>query len=60
MSKFNDYVNIQTLYCDYQIMNEKFPMKSVNAATVAATYRIVQKKILSLDLQSENLSQNKQ
>ncbi len=59
MSKFNDYVNIQTLYCDYQIMNEKFPMKSVNAATVAATYRIVQNILLSLDLQFINLSQNR-
>ncbi len=59
MSKFNDYVNIQTLYCDYQIMNEKFPMKSVNAATVAATYRIVQNILLSLALQFTNPSQNR-
>ncbi len=59
MSKFNDYVNIQTLYCDYQIMNENFPMKSVNAASVAATYRIVQNIVLSLALQFTNPSQNR-
>lgn len=39
-------------------MNEKFSMKSVNTATGAGNIQNC-KKILSLDLQSENQSQNK-